>query len=317
MLAILLLPLLALLSLNSGGANLSIIQLWEGLSDTKASGYIVFWEFRLPRTLCAITAGSSLAVAGMQLQAWFRNPLAGPFVLGISSGASLGVALFLMFLPSSLMAMGGSIPAALMGSAVTLFLLIHLNRKIANRIHLLIAGIMISYLCSALITLFSYFSDAETLKKYVLWGLGSLGGVTFSQIPLYTIPIAIVIALSLFWASDLDHLLLGEEYAISTGLHLKYASWKLLLCASFLAAFTTAFCGPIGFIGLAVPHLVRLLAGNTNHSKLLPLAALWGANLCLLADILCQLPEGSLPLNAITSIVGAPFVIYFLWRKVR
>jgi iron complex transport system permease protein len=281
----------------------------------------IIWLFRLPRVITALLVGSGLAISGLLMQTFFRNPLAGPFVLGISSGASLGVAFLVLagavlpwtFLSSTV----GVVVAATVGSGLIFMLILIIAQKVRDSTVLLIIGLMFGSLSGAIVGILQYLSSAEELQTYMIWTFGSLGGVAWNELPLMAIIIVPTILVSFFMFKPLNVLLLGETYAISLGLNLKSVRNVILLCTSLLAGGITAFVGPIAFIGIAVPHLTRSLFDTSNHKILLPAVALSGAILMVFCDVLAQLPGSSsvLPINAVTSLIGAPVVIWIIMRK--
>lgn len=279
------------------------VQAWE---------YIIL-ENRLPQLITAILCGSGLAVAGLMLQTIFRNPLAGPSVLGIDSGANLGVALVMLLFG------GGSviiILAALLGAWLMISLLLYFSRKLNNAVMLLIVGMMMSYLASSLISLLNYGAAAEGIKSYLVWGLGSFSNVTTQHLLPFTLSMCIGLLLAFLLMKPLNALLLGENYAQNLGINVKHTRTLLLLSTGLITATSTAFCGPIAFIGLAVPHLARLFFGSSNHRILLPATALTGAALALLCNYFSTLPsKGLIPINVMTPILGVPVVIWVIMRK--
>ena len=272
------------------------------------SWHYIIWNYRIPKALTAVLVGSGLSLSGLLMQTLFRNPLAGPFVLGISSGASLGAALLIM------------------GSTLFLHWLIFevindVSLAIASRIKdtmaLLIIGLMFGSITAALVSVLSYFTDADKLQQYIFWAFGSVGNLSGTQLALLAIFILIGIILSIISVKSLNALLLGENYALSLGVPLKKIRFVIIIATGLLAGAVTAFAGPIAFIGLAVPHLTRQIFNTTDHKILVPAVLVYGAILLLLCDLIAQLPSSSyvLPLNAITSVVGAPVVIWLLVRK--
>jgi len=282
-------------------------------------------NFRLPKAITSLLAGSALAVSGLQMQTLFRNPLAGPFILGISSGAGLGVAL-VIFLGVSF---GGFIEmtgvgrswllvcAAGVGSFLVLAIVLVASFRIRSSVSLLIIGLMFGSAVSALVSILQYFSQAENIQAYVIWTFGSLGSLSWAELHVMLPVILLSLLVSFFLSKPLNALLLGDYYAESIGLNLKQARMLVIINTSLLAGTITAFCGPIAFIGLAVPHIARMLFHTGNHLLLTPLVILLGGTLLLLFDIIAQLPgmEVTLPINAITSLFGAPFVIWLILRK--
>jgi iron complex transport system permease protein len=296
--------------------------LFQGESS-KESWQTIILNYRIPKAITAILVGSGLSISGLLMQTLFRNPLAGPFVLGISSGASLGVAL--LILGSSLiggisglafsnfgMAIAASLGAFLVLSAV----LIAAN-KVRNTMSILIIGLMFGSITSAIISVLSYFSSAEQLQQFIFWGFGSLGNLSWNELKVFGLIFFVGISLLAFIIKPLNSLLLGENYAKSVGINIKFTRNITLIITSILTGVITAFSGPIAFVGLAVPHLTKLIFNTSNHKILIPAVAIVGAILMLVADTIAQLPtsEYTLPVNAITSLFGAPIVIWLLVRK--
>jgi iron complex transport system permease protein len=300
-------------------------QVWDALlsldnpQTSKTIRYIIT-ELRLPRAIMAVLTGAGLAIAGLLMQTLFRNPLAGPFVLGISSGAGLGVALVIM--GATALGIGaisgiGIITASVVGSLVVLLLIILMSLRIKDTMGLLIVGLMVGSLSSAVVGILSYFSSSEELKRYVFWSLGSLGNINWDDLLIISLLFFVALLLLLWIIKPLNALLLGESYALSLGINIKKTRWIIIIITSILAGSITAFAGPIAFIGLAVPHLARLILPTVNHKILIPTAILLGATLLLFCDIASQLPFSnySLPINAVTSILGAPLIIWLIMRK--
>lgn len=284
----------------------------------------IIWNYRIPKAFTAILVGSSLALSGLLMQTLFRNPLAGPFVLGISSGASLGAALLIM--GTSLLSGVVSFEvvndislaiAASTGSFLVLLAVMLVASKVKDTMALLIIGLMFGSITAAIVSVLSFFSSAENLQQYVYWSFGSVGNLSWYQLLLLTSIILIGIILSILSIKALNSFLLGENYAQSLGVNLKKSKYLIIIATGLLAGSVTAFAGPIAFIGLAVPHLTRQIFDTTNHKILIPAVLIYGAILMLLCDTIAQLPNSAnvLPINAITSIIGAPVVIWLLVRK--
>ena len=285
--------------------------------------YIV-WNYRIPKAFSAILVGSGLALSGLLMQTLFRNPLAGPFVLGISSGASLGAALLIMgstlfsgFFSYGLVNDISMAVAASIGSFLVLLVVVIVSYRIKDTMALLIIGLMFGSITAAIVSVLSYFTDAEKLQQYIYWSFGSVGNLSWSQLLLLLTIILIGVFLSVFTIKSLNALLLGENYAKSLGVNLKRSRYMIIIATGLLAGGITAFAGPIAFIGLAVPHLTRQIFNTTDHKVLVPAVLVYGAILMLICDTIAQLPTSAnvLPINAITSIVGAPVVIWLLVRK--
>lgn len=288
-------------------------------SSKESWNYIVL-NYRLPKALTALLVGSGLGVSGLLMQTLFRNPLAGPFVLGISAGASLGVALLILgtsFLGGLSLTHWNLVGAASTGSFFVLFAVLVAIKRIKNTMSILIIGLMFGSISAAIINVLSYFSSAKKLQQFVFWSFGSLGNLNWTEVLLFGIVVVCCFLLSLKTIKPLNSLLLGENYAISMGVDLKKTQYLVLICTSILTGIITAFAGPIAFVGLTVPHLSKLMFPTSNHRILLPATALVGTILLLLCDTIAQLPGSaySLPINAITSIFGAPIVIWLLVRK--
>jgi iron complex transport system permease protein len=327
---LLLLLLAFLLDLSTGTVNISlkeILHIFFSTSPADPTGQFIVKGIRLPKACTAVLAGCGLSVGGLQMQTLFRNPLADPSILGITAGASLGVAAVMLTGGSmatlyAIKALGVSgswliICAACVGAgAIMLFVLI-LSRRLRDNVMMLIVGIMIGSITLALISIWQYFSNPEEVKDYLLWNFGSLGGVTHVQLSILSVVVVIGLIVALLSAKMLDALLLGENYARSMGLSARKARTIIICSTSLLAGSITAFCGPIGFIGIAVPHIARFLFNTASHRILIPACCLIGTILLLLCDTFAQLPGSQtvLPINIITSIVGAPLVIVLLLRQ--
>ena len=301
-----------------------IVSVLTGNISVKESWTTIIINFRLPKAITAILVGSGLSVCGLLMQTLFRNPLAGPFVLGISSGASLGVAILILgssvfstyFLTDILTTW--SIPiAASLGSFLVLSAVIIAASKVKNTMSILIIGLMFGSLTSAIISIFSYFSEAAQIQQYLFWSFGSLGNLSWDEIIVFSIIYCIGILGTILVIKPLNSFLLGENYARSLGINVKKSRTIILIITSILTGVITAFSGPIAFVGLAVPHLARMLFNSSNHKTLLPAVAIIGAIVLLICDSISQLPtsEFTLPINAITSLFGAPIVIWLLVRK--
>ena len=297
--------------------------IFGGELSNDSSKYII-WNYRFPKAFTAILVGSGLALSGLLMQTLFRNPLAGPFVLGISSGASLGAALLIMgaTLFSGIFSFGiiNDISLAIassIGSFLVLLIVVVVALRIKDTMALLIIGLMFGSITAAIVSVLSYFTDAEKLQQYIYWSFGSVGNLSWHQLLLLTIIILIGVVLSIIAIKPLNSLLLGENYARSMGVNLKKSRYIIIIATGLLAGAITAYAGPIAFIGLAVPHLTRQIFNTTDHKVLVPAVLVYGAILMLICDTIAQLPTSAnvLPINAITSIVGAPVVIWLLVRK--
>ena len=276
-------------------------------------------DLRLVRAVMALLAGMALSISGMQMQVLFRNPLAGPYVLGVSAGASLGVALFLLGAPllgitlSPAVQNIGVAGAAWIGSAVVLLLVVALSRRIKDIMVMLILGIMLSSGVGAVVEMMQYFSNEVELKSYIVWTMGSLGDITASQLAVLTPVIIVGLAMAVATIKPMNMLLAGERYASSMGLNISRTRNLILISTTLLAGTVTAFCGPIGFVGIAVPHIARMLFRSADHRTLLPATILSGVAMLLVGDIVAR--YFALPINTITALMGIPIVIYIVIRR--
>ncbi len=313
--------LLFLADLVFGAVNLPIRDVWAALTggDVAPTTVKIVREIRLTKAIVAILTGVALSVSGLQMQTLFRNPLAGPYVLGISSGASLGVAIFILGMPllgwadSPWMSSLGIAGAAWIGAALILLFIASVSNRIKDIMVILILGMMFSSGVSSIVQVLQYLSNEEALKSYVIWTMGSLGDVTSDQLKLLVPAVGIGMVLAIYVIKPLNLLLLGEQYARTMGLDVRRSRQWIFLSTTLLAGTVTAFCGPIGFIGLAVPHIARALFRQADHRILVPGAALCGALLLLLCDILSK--GLTLPINTITSLLGIPIVIWIVIRN--
>ena len=325
------LPILFLINLAFGSVSIPLDQvanILTGGSSGKASWDFIILQSRLPQAITAIFCGASLAVSGLMLQTYFRNPLAGPSVLGISNGASLGVAIVMLALGGTLGAAGemgtglkltGSvlvIIAAFAGAVSVTMLYLVVTRFIKSNLIILILGIMVGYMTSSVVTLLNFFATVENVHSFVSWGMGSFSNVTTAQLPLLcgTSLVGIIIALAL--TKSFNMLLLGENYAANLGANLSRIRSMVLISTGILTAVTTAFCGPVSFIGLAVPHIARLIINSEDHRVLLPATLMSGAAIAMLCNIISVLPQQMIiPLNAVTPLFGAPVIIYIILKR--
>ena len=315
-------------NLAYGAVSISIGEvvkiLFGGSSGNEAWQHIVL-QSRFPQAVTALFAGASLAVSGLLLQTLFKNPLAGPSILGISDGANLGVALVMLLFGNSLSffsvySFGGSIAmivAAFIGACMILGIIIYFSTKVTSSVMLLIIGIMVGYLASSCITILNYYSTADRVHAYVMWGMGDFSGVSVERLPFFIISSLVGLFLAVLMIKPLNALLLGEMYASNLGVKVKSVRIMILLCTGLLTSTTTAFCGPVSFIGLAVPHIARLLIGSSNHTKLMPATIIAGSCVALLCNLMTVFPgaDSVLPLNAITPIIGAPVIIYVIINR--
>lgn len=284
----------------------------------------IIYKFRIPKALTAIFAGFALSVSGLQMQTIFKNPLAGPYVLGISSGASLGVAILVMGVSTfSVVSQFGVLGnwmiviSAWLGSGLILFLILAISIRVKDIMTILILGIMFGSATSAIVNILQYFSNESMLKAFIVWTMGSLGGVSMAQLNVLIPSVIIGLIISLLSIKVLNAMLVGENYAKSMGLNIRLSRFLIFFSTSLLAGSVTAFCGPIGFIGIAVPHIARMVFKTANHKILLPGSMMMGGAILLLSDIIAQLPgqENTLPINSITALVGIPVVIWIIIRN--
>lgn len=324
--------LLFALNLLSGSVQIPITDVVSILFTPNTSSEInptwsyIILETRLPQALTALLCGGALAVTGLMLQTAFRNPLAGPDVFGINSGAGLGVAIVMLWLGGSvtteMFSVSGFVAvllAAFIGAMLVTGLIFFFSTLVRNNVMLLIIGIMVGYVSSSAIELLNFFSTEEGVKSYAVWGMGDFGGVSMQTMPVFASITVVGLLLAILLIKPLNALLLGEEYAESLGINTRRTRNLLLIITGILTAITTAFCGPISFIGLATPHIARLILGTQNHTRLLPATILCGSAIALLCNILCNLPGdgGIIPLNAVTPLIGAPVIIYVLVKTKR
>jgi len=318
--------LLFLINLFYGTVSIpasAVIDSLLGKDIEKSVWASIVLQSRLPQALTALLAGSALAVCGLMLQTLFRNPLAGPSILGISDGANLGVALVMLY-SGGVTAIGSErshhlsvIFAAFLGAFAVLLLMLYFSSRVKSNVLILILGIMISYLASSGISILNSYASADNIRTYVLWGMGNFSGVSMSQIPYYSISILTGLFLSALLIKPLNALLLGENYAANLGIRIRRTRITILLTTGFLTALVTAFCGPVTFIGMVVPHIARMIIRTSNQKWLLPLTILTGGVIALLCNILTTIPfgKGVLPLNAVTPLIGAPMVIFVILKS--
>lgn len=309
-----------------GSVSIPIQETWNilmGKADADCPWRYIIIESRLPQALTALLAGAGLAISGLMLQTAFDNPLAGPSILGITSGASLGVAIVMMsmggMVTAGTLTIGGymaTILSAFIGSIFIMGLLLLFSNILKNNLLLLITGIMLGYITTSVISLLNYTTTEQGLQSYTLWGLGNFNGVSWEQMPFFCITMVLGIGIALSLIKPLNALLLGNQYAENLGVNLKRVRNLLLFSTGLLCAIVTAFCGPISFIGLAVPHIARLMLHSNNHRSLMPITLLCGSAIALFCNLLCTLPkELVIPLNAVTPIIGAPVIIYVICSK--
>ena len=318
---------LFILNLVMGSVSIPVEETFRiliGEDDVKPSWQYIILSSRLPQVLTAILCGGALAASGLMLQTAFRNPLAGPSIFGINSGAGLGVALVMLFLGGSISAGSVSLSgfvavlvAAFIGAMLVMMLIFFFSTIVRNHVMLLIIGIMIGYISNSAISLLNFFATDEGVRSYMVWGLGSFGGVSMKMMPVFASITILGLVGSLLLIKPLNALMLGDRYAENLGINIiKVRNW-LLIVTGILTAITTAFCGPVAFIGLAVPHIARLLLTTDNHRSLLPATILMGAVIALLCNLITILPgeNGVIPLNAVTPIMGAPVIIYVILKR--
>ncbi|MEA5570944.1 iron ABC transporter permease [Calothrix sp. UHCC 0171] len=324
------LSLAFLLDITLGSVQIPItevIKILLGGESEKPSWTNIIFKFRLPKAITAMLAGAALGISGLQMQTLFRNPLAGPFVLGISSGASLGVAL--LVLTVNLAGMGTIFPtlgifgdlslviASSLGAAAVLGLVLLVSRRVRDTMTLLILGLLFGYATSALVSILLHFSDTQKIQVYLQWTFGSFAGVTWQQMPILATVVILALIIAVVLSKPLNVLLVGESYALTLGLNLPKTRFWVITSASILAGVITAFCGPIAFLGVAVPHLCRSLFNTYDHRILAPATMIMGAILALIADLICVLPgyETVLPLNSVTALIGTPVVAWVILRR--
>lgn len=319
--------LLLMLNLLVGSVSIpthDVLAILTGQDVGKPSWQFIILQSRLPQALTALLCGAALSTSGLLLQTSFQNPLAGPSIFGINSGAALGVALVILLLGGSvstaLFSVGGAwavLLAAFVGAMAVTGIIFMFAQWVKSSVMLLIIGMMIGYLASSAIALLNFFATQEGVKSFTMWGMGNFGGVSLSQLPMFTGAIVIGLVGSVLLIKPLNALLLGETYARNLGVNVRSMRSWLLVITGWLTAVTTAYCGPVAFIGLAVPHLARLVIGTDNHLQLLPITMAMGALIALLCQLVCVLPgsQGILPLNAVTPLIGAPVIIYIIWKR--
>ena len=318
---------LFLVNISLGSVAIPLKEVVKGIFGqemTKESWEIILWNFRFPKAITAILVGIGLSMSGLLMQTLFRNPLAGPYVLGLSSGASLGVAFVILgtgllptYIASFFLSSYGLVVASSLGAFLVLLAVLLVSRKLKDTMAILIVGLMFGSFTSAIVSVLSYFTTAEKLQKFTFWSMGSISNLTWQEISILSLLIFIGIAISFTVIKPLNALLLGEKYAQSIGINYKKTRFLIIVATSILAGSITAFAGPIAFIGLAVPHMAKLLFRTSNHLVLFWSTLLLGALVMLVCDTIAQVPGNdiTLPINAITSVIGAPIVIWLLVRK--
>ncbi len=327
---ILIILLIASISLNLAYGSVAIpvaevFRILAGLGSDNQVWQVIVVQTRVPQCVTALLCGMALSVAGLMLQTVFSNPLAGPSILGITTGSSLGVAVVTLLcggvVAETLVGWTATIVGALVGAFAVMLAILALSSVIRSNVMLLVAGMMIGYLASSAISMLNFFATAEGVHSFTIWGLGSFAGVSLSQLPFFTVTVLVGLFISVLLIKPLNALLLGPNYAESLGIDIRRTRFLLLLATGILSSVVTAFCGPISFIGLAVPHMARLLIGTSSHNSLMPATMLIGAVLALVCNFVCHLPGGfgTLPLNAVTPIFGAPVIVYVIvnQRKIQ
>lgn len=320
--------LLFLLNLFVGSVTIPFADLFKVFfgEETNSTISTIVFEYRLPQTVTALFAGAALSVAGLLMQTLFRNPLADPSMLGISSGAGLGVAITILFTGilggSALSSFGlwsniGVSIAAFLGATLVLMLILGFSSRVRNMTTLIIIGLMVSYLAGSLTDIMKFFSMKEDIHAFVIWGMGSFSAVGNTKLAFFSISIIIGLFASLFMSKNLNIMLLGDLYAENLGLNVKRNNLFVILVSGYLTAIVTAYCGPIAFLGLAIPHLTRFIFKTSNHRILVPAVMLIGMIVSLLCNLVARMPgfEGNLPINAVTAFIGAPIVIWVILRK--
>lgn len=308
-----------LIDLGVGSVNIPFSEVVSVLfgNETSEMTSRIIWDIRFNKAIVALLSGAALSVSGLQMQTLFRNPLAGPYVLGISSGASLGVALFILGMPVLGLSASnfplGLAGAAWIGSALILMIIGIVGQSIKDIMVILILGMMFSSGVSAIVQILQYLSHDDALKSFVIWTMGSLGDVTSSQLPILIIAVLIGLFLAIITIKPLNQLLLGEDYAVTMGMNIRNTRGILFLSTTLLAGTVTAFCGPIGFIGLAMPHVTRIIFADSDHRILIPATIIIGAMILIICDIISKMLV--LPINAITSLLGIPVIIFIVLRN--
>lgn len=317
-----------LLNISLGSVHiplLSLVKFFTSGSTGQPNWDLIISSFRVPKAITAMLVGSALGISGLQMQTLFRNPLAGPYILGISSGAGLGVglAIFLGFYVGGFLELTGISRSWLLavcsgiGAVTVLIIISAAATRLKDNVTLLVIGLMFGAASSALVSILQFFSKAENIQAYVIWSFGSLGSLSWTELSVFSPICALALAGSVLLSKSLNTLLLGENYAVSMGLNITKYRMLIILNTAVLAGSVTAFCGPVAFIGIALPHLARMLFSTSDHLYLTPIVILFGGILMLIFDMIAQLPgmEATLPINAVTALFGAPFVIYLLLRK--
>jgi len=320
--------LLFVMNLCFGSVSIPMKEIWAAVFGSDTSTYrTIILDYRLPQAITALLAGIGLSVSGLLMQTLFRNPLADPSLLGISSGSSFGVALVVLLgtatgLSVSTLALWstfGVTVAAFLGAFAVLLLILALSSRLRSMVSLVLVGIMIAYIASSVTDILKFFSQKEGLHSFVIWGLGSFSNVSKAQLPFFAATVIIGVVASFLLFKTLNLLLLGERYAENLGVNIKRSSMLIILVSGFLTAIITAFCGPIAFLGLAVPHIARFLFRSSDHKLLIPATAFLGMDLALFCNLIARLPsfEGNLPINSVTALIGAPIVLWVIFHRQR
>ena len=318
---------LFVLNLRYGSVSIPWNEFWDALLHGDTSTYrAIILDYRLPQSITALLAGIGLSVSGLLMQTLFRNPLADPSILGISSGAGLGVALAVL-LTGSLSGMSlahfgfwstiGISAAAFVGAFLVLLLILALSYKLKNMVSLILVGIMVAYIAGSVTDMLKFFSQKEDVHTFVIWGMGSFSSVSKAQLPYLAVSVLLGTVGAFLLSKVLNLLLLGERYAENLGVNIKRSSMLTILVSGFLTAIVTAFCGPIAFLGLAVPHIARFLFKSSNHKILVPATAFIGMDLALFCNLIARLPgfDGNLPINSVTALIGAPIVLWVIFHR--
>jgi len=323
---ILILFLCFIINISLGSLSIPLKHIFASLigSEPNSTFSVIITDYRLPKAITAVLVGSGLGISGLLMQTLFRNPLAGPFVLGISSGASLGVALVILgsglfggVIVGSLVSKWSIVVAASLGSFLVLIAVLAVSNNVRDTMAILIIGLMFGSITAAVVSVLSFFSSAEQLQQYVFWGFGSLSNLSWNEVLTFFIVYILGLIISIVSIKGLNSLLLGDNYAQSLGLNVKHSRFIIIISTSLIAGAVTAFAGPVAFIGLAIPHLTRQIFKTSNHKILVPSVFLMGAIVMLICDSIAQVPgtDYTLPINAITALVGAPVVIWLLVRQ--
>ena len=316
------------MNLCFGSVSIPMKEIWAAIFGGESSTYrAIVMDYRLPQAITALLAGIGLSVSGLLMQTLFRNPLADPSLLGISSGSSLGVALVVLLGTATGLSVStltlwstfGITVAAFVGAFAVLLLILALSSRLRNMVSLVLVGIMIAYIAGSVTDILKFFSQKEGLHSFVIWGMGSFSNVSKAQLPFFAIAVVVGTVGSFLLFKTLNLLLLGERYAENLGVNIKRSSMLIILASGFLTALITAFCGPIAFLGLAVPHIARFLFKSSDHKLLIPATAFIGMDLALFCNLIARLPsfEGNLPINSVTALIGAPIVLWVIFHRQR